>query len=274
MMRKYLLLLGASVALMLGLCATNQRPVDATVRATATIYLHGHHGGERSMDDLMASAEAADDAHSVITAVVQRDGKVDLHGYWPADTVRPLVKLVFKNNRTTRRHRISNWLRNVLVALRDRYGITKFNMVAHSMGNIACLFYELRYGRDPQMPQLHKYVALGGNFDGIPGHNRHQHPNHTLPDGRPAWLSPNFKQALRLRQNFPRKVQVLNIYGDMDGQHNDGKVLNASSRSLGFLLKKRLKSYREIKVRGWEAQHAMLRSNPQVALNVNQFLFP
>lgn len=263
------------LGLFAGMVLTENAPTKAAARSTVTLYLHGHHGGERSMDDLIRSAETDNDAHSVITAIVRRDGTVRLKGAWPKKTVRPLVKVVFRNNRTMRYHRISNWLRNVLEALQSRYGISKFNIVAHSLGNAAVLFYELRYGHDAYLSQLRKYVAIAGNFDGIPGKHRDQHRNRIMSDGRPEWFAPKFKDAMRLRNNFPKKqVKVLNIYGNLGGgMHSDGKVLNASSRSLGFLLRRRAKSYREIKIDGWDAQHSVLRTNPQVALDVNEFLF-
>ncbi|WP_179394621.1 alpha/beta hydrolase [Lacticaseibacillus absianus] len=267
-----------SLCLLLALIATGPRPVHAATtaeRAPATLYLHGHFGGPHSMDYLMHAAEVADKAHAVITATVKRNGHVRLRGRWPANTRRPLVKIVFQNNRTMRYHRISNWLHNVLVALQRRYHIKRFNIVAHSLGNAAVLFYMLRYGQDRTLPQLNKYAAIAGNFDGIPGRHRGQHPNALLPSGRPRWLAPPFRQALALRRHFPvDQVDILNLYGNLDdGTHSDGKILNASSRSLGYLLGKQARHYQEKAFNGAMAQHSMLRLNAKVATTINRFLW-
>lgn len=273
-MRRMSIIIAIVVALIA--CGRCHGVVHAAVpRATPTLYLHGHHGGPHSMDALMASAERTDRAHAVITAVVSRRGTVTLHGRWPVGTRKPLVKIVFRNNRTLRYQRISTWLRNVLVAMQRRYGITRFNVVAHSLGNAAVLFYELRYGRNQVLPQLNKYVAIAGNFDGIPGKHRGQHPNHILPGGRPAWLAPPFKHALRRQDNLDlHTADVLNLYGNLeDGTHSDGKVLNASSRALKYLLAGHVHSYHEREFVGWRAQHSLLRVNVGVAESVNTFLW-
>lgn len=275
-MRKYILMVVAAFLLVVSAAQTQTTAATAAkMRAIPTLYLHGHHGGPRSMDALMVSAESSDRAHAVITAVVSRRGKVHLRGKWPRGTRRPLVKIVFKNNRTLRYHRISTWLHSVLVALQRRYGVTHFNVVAHSLGNAAVLFYELRYGRDHRLPQLNKYAAIAGNFDGIPGRHRGQHRNHIMPGGRPAWIAPQFRHALRRQDNLDlHNAEVLNIYGNIeDGSHSDGKVLNASSRALKYLLKGHVRTYHSHEFLGWRAQHSMLRLNPEVATAVDDFIW-
>ena len=251
--------------------------VHASVqRQVPTLYLHGHHGGPNSMVPLMTAAQRTDHATAVVTATVDGDGPVHLDGDWPVATHRPLIKIVFKNNRTLNYHRIADWLRNVIEKLQSRYQITKFNIVAHSLGNAAVLFYELRYGDVPGLPKLQRYVAIAANFNGVPGvhHLRRQH--HLGPDGRPPWFAPDFRRALRMRRHFPvNQVDVLNIYGNIgDGTYWDGKVLNVSSRSLKYLLGRRLRTYRTLPIYGPQAQHSLLRYNLEVAGATNHFLWP
>ncbi|WP_125702692.1 alpha/beta hydrolase [Lacticaseibacillus daqingensis] len=243
--------------------------------APVTLYLHGHHGGPHSMDYLMQTAAKNDHARTVLTATVSPTGRVRLSGHWRQGTQRPLIKVVFQDNRTMRYTRISNWMHAVLVTLQTRYHIQQFNVVAHSLGNAAVLFYELRFGQDRSLPQLAKYVAIAGNFDGIPGRHRGQHANHLRPDGRPAWLAPAFRQALALRHHFPaHQVAILNLYGNLDdGTHSDGKILNASSRSLGYLLGQKARHYQARVFNGALAQHSLLRLNPRVAAATNRFLW-
>lgn len=248
----------------------------ATVRQVPTLYLHGHRAGPNAMNALIQTAEQEDHATSVLTATVNNDGAVTFSGDWPADSHRPLVKVVFVNNRTLRYNRISDWFRDVLVALQQQYGISRYNVVAHSLGNAAVLFYELRYGQYQQLPQLQKYVAIAGNFDGIPGVHRPRRKHRLGPGGKPPWVVPDYRRALGLRRHFPaHQVSVLNIYGDLgDGQHWDGKINNVSSRSLRYLLGSRLKSYQTLEFTGPLAQHRLLRTNPAVIKAVDHFLWP
>lgn len=273
MLKRILLLLACLIAL--GMAPLNLAHA-AVQRQVPTLYLHGHRAGPRAMDALIQTAQAEDHATSVLTATVNANGQVKLHGDWPVASHRPLVKVVFKNNRTLRYDKIANWLHDVLEALQARYGITRFNIVAHSLGNAAVLFYELHYGQYRQLPQLQKYVAIAGNFDGIPGVHRPRAKHRLGPGGKPPWMAPAYKRALKLRCNFPvYQVSVLNIYGNLgDGRHWDGKINNVSSRSLRYLLGDRLRSYQALEFTGPLAQHRLLRTNPAVIAAVDHFLWP
>ncbi|MFD1392648.1 alpha/beta hydrolase [Lacticaseibacillus jixianensis] len=274
-MRKHIWFLLAFVALALG--AAQPAPVLATIqRQVPTLYLHGHRSGPRAMAAFIKTAQAEDHATSVLTATVNNDGAVKLHGRWPVASHRPLIKVVFKNNRTLRYGKISDWLAAVITTLQHRYHIRRFNIVAHSLGNAAVLFYELRYGQYTQLPQLQKYVAIAGNFDGVPGVHRPRAAHRMGPGGKPPWMAPAYLQAMHMRSHFPKyQVSVLNIYGDLgDGRHWDGKVNNVSSRSLRYLLGSRLRSYEALEFTGPLAQHRLLRTNPAVIQATDHFLWP
>lgn len=256
----------------------NQPTHAKTARSsqTVTLYLHGHHGNKRSMQFLMSSAVFEDHAHMGVTAFVNSRGHVRLKGHWPKNTRRPLVNVVFKNNRTRSYAKVSLWLHRTLVALKHRYGFERYNIVAHSLGNAAVLFNELKYSRHRRLPKLHKYVAIAGNFDGVPGRHKRQHANRLLGNGRPAWLAPKYKYALRHRNRLQMKgARVLNIYGRLHehGRHFDGKILNPSSRSLKYLLRGKVAGYRERRFVGPDAQHSRLQTNPRVADAVNRFIW-
>ena len=65
---------------------------------------------------------------------------------------------------------------------------------------------------------------------------------------------------------------VLNIYGDYKNG-SDGSVLNASSRSLKYLVADNAKSYQEKKITGKLAQHSQLHENQEVDKILIQFLW-
>ncbi|WP_125708277.1 alpha/beta hydrolase [Lacticaseibacillus porcinae] len=259
--------------MLIGLVATTSRPVHAASTASlpVTLYLHGAHGNQRSMSHLVKAAQWDADA-SVITAKVDRQGRVKFSGHWHAHAKQRLVKVVFADNKTRNYDTLATWLHTVLLGLQQQYNVQQFNVVAHSLGNAGLLFYELKYGQDQQLPQLKKYVAIAGNFDGIPGKHRGQHTNWLTPSGKPAWLAPDYQFALQHRDAFPRGVKVLNLFGDHH-DHQDGKVLNASSQSLGYLLRGRLASYQTHTFYGSHATHSGLRKSWRVADMVDHYLF-
>ena len=61
--------------------------------------------------------------------------------------------------------------------------------------------------------------------------------------GKPNQVTQTFQRLLPLREVFPQnQIDVLNIYGDYKNG-SDGSVLNASSRSLKYLVADNAKSY-------------------------------
>ncbi|MFD1431125.1 alpha/beta hydrolase [Lacticaseibacillus yichunensis] len=254
--------------------ATPRQTTAAHEQAPVTLYLHGHFGNAHSMQALMTRAEQVDNAQQVLTATVDSHGQVTFTGHWLARVRRPLVKVVFQDNRTLNYDLISDWLHNVLVGLRARYGVKKFNIVAHSLGNAAVLYYELRYGKDHKLPQLQRYAAIAGNFDGIPGMHMQPRNNRIQRSGQPRFLAPDFRRAMLDRDSIPAgQIDFLNVYGDWDDTGSDGRIFNASSRALGWLVAGRARSYREAKFTGARAQHSQLRTNPKVARTVDEFLW-
>lgn len=278
-MRKRLWVIGLTILItMLGFSqftTGKQASVKSRRTAVATLYIHGHHADPGAMNFLMASAAWQDNAHFVVTATVSPQGQVQLSGKWPAGTQHPLVKVLFENNHTRNYRLLRVWLHNVLVALHHRYGIRRFNVVAHSLGNAAVMNYELANSDKRGLPKLQKYVAIAGNFDGIPGRHKNQHPNFIMADGLPHWRAPWYKFAYRHRSRFDmQQTSVLNIYGNLrNGTHSDGKILNASTKSLKPLIKGHIGRYQAQEFVGENVQHRRLRENPRVANRVDKFLF-
>lgn len=250
-----------------------QTAVHATTQPV-TVYLHGHNGNRHSMLALMAAAKRQKQATPALVMTVSAADQVTCYGQLTAHTPRPLVQVVFLDRHELDYHRLRRWLYNVLATLNSRYDVRQVNLVAHSLGNTAVLFYLLRWGRDAHLPQVAKWVSIAGNFDGIAGMHLQPQHNHLNANGRPHLLAPAFRQAMLWRDRFPA-VAILNIYGNLaDGSASDGRILNASSRALGFLVAGHAASYTERRFSGPAAQHSRLRENPQVATAANDFLWP
>jgi len=237
----------------------------------ATIYLHGFGGGPGSTNTLIKNAEK-DGAQKVLTATVAPSGKVTWTGD-PQKVKHPIIQVLFTNNRNPDYTVDGTWVRNVMRGLKRQYGVTEVNIVAHSMGNMAAMFYATRYGNDKDVPTLKAYVAIAGHYDGILG--RDDQPNRIKlnAQGYPTPVNETYADLVRLRDKFPKNVRVLNLYGNLeDGSNSDGRVANNSSRSLKYLVAPSQASYREQMFKGKDAQHSALHQNPAVAKAVDDFL--
>ncbi|WP_125709101.1 alpha/beta hydrolase [Lacticaseibacillus porcinae] len=246
----------------------------STITQPVTLYVHGHHGTIRSMRPLMLAAQRDANATPALIATVKPDGEVSYLGRLTARMHHPMVQVVFDDKRTVDFHRLRMYLHNVVFGLKARYHVRAVNFVAHSLGNTAVEWYLLRWGQDPKLPHVKKWAAIAGPFDSIPRMHMQPMHNHLDPDGQPHLMAPDYRMAMLRRDQFPR-LAVLNIYGDLeDGSHSDGKILNASSRALGYLLTNHSGSYQELRFTGPDAQHTKLRDNPRVAAAVDNFLWP
>lgn len=230
---------------------------------TLTIFFHGYNSGAHAEQYMVNGIKKAGVTKTVITAEVAADGKVTLQGRIPSGAINPLVMVNFENSRNTDYAMQGQWVKNVVVKLQQTYHIKKMNIEAHSMGNMAVMYYLLANGQNKKLPQLQKQVAMAGTFDGAMGWNEPSNLTVNKKTGKPSAENDTFKKLLPLRHTYPQQVQVLNIYGDL-GDGNDSQVSNSSCQTLRYLINGRAKSYREVKITGQNAKHELLHHNPQV----------
>lgn len=240
-----------------------------------TFYLHGYSGTANSTNGMISYATKNSNAHKVFTATVDKNGKVTLKGDWSKDVSRPIVQVVFQDNRNNNFKVTQSWFKNVLTAVNKKHSFKQFNAVAHSMGNLTLMYYELYNGPDKKLPQLQKQINIAGHFDGILGRDDKANENTIQANGEPKILNSYYKDQLNRRNNFPKdQVDILNIYGNLnDGSNSDGDVTNVSSQSLRYLLRGRFKNYEEFRVFGPKAQHSQLHENEQVDKQISNFLW-
>ena len=247
------------------------------VNATPTLYFHGALSNYHSEESLVKAAERAGVTNSVIRADVNADGKVKLVGTIPQNAVNPIVMVNYKNNLQIDFYKAGRYATNVVRALQEKYGITKINMIGHSLGNMSIMYYMLENDADSKMPQLQKQVDIAGHFDGVdsPGLTADltQPKGLKIVNGKPNKMNQAYKQILKLRQTYPKnQVEVLNIIGN-NGNQSDGVVKNVSSLSLGYLLQDRAKSYQVLTYTGHNAEHGRLTFNSQVERDIINFLW-
>ncbi|WP_251575355.1 alpha/beta hydrolase [Limosilactobacillus agrestimuris] len=253
----------------------NNRFVHST---TATLFFHGGGSSYRAETGMVNAAKRAGVTNTIIRADVTNNGKVTLHGNMHRGAINPIVEVNYENNRQLDFNKHGEYATNVVKMLKERYGINKINMVGHSLGNISIIYYMLRNGQNKDMPKLEKQVDIAGHFggltfDGIPEGIAQPAGMKLNSAGKPNHMNATYKQMTAARKAYPKgQVAVLNIYGDI-GNHTDGRVTNASSRSLQYLVASRAKSYTELKVTGKNAQHSKLHDNKQVDQALIKFLW-
>ena len=237
-----------------------------------TIFFHGWGSSSRAERHMANAAIDAGVTKTIIDAKVDKDGQVTLDGSIPKDAINPIVLVNFDNNRGASTQDQGNYAYAVVKALQDTYGITEINMVAHSYGNMAIVYYMLQHGSDTSLPKLVKQVDIAGHFNGIIGMDEPE--NITLDDeGKPSSMTESFQELLSLGNHYPQgQVEVLNIYGNT-GKGSDERVTNLSSQSLGYLLKGHVKSIQEKEISGPDGQHSKLHETALVDKPIIAFLW-
>ncbi|WP_017638478.1 alpha/beta hydrolase [Staphylococcus sp. E463] len=242
---------------------------------TATIFLHGYGGSEKSETFMVKQATQQGVTQNVITAKVDSNGEVNFKGHMKSKAINPIIKIELEDNKNGDTSQNAKNIKNVLSQLKTKYEIKKYNFVGHSMGNLSFAYFMKMYGIDKKLPQLNKEVNIAGTFNGVLNLNEKVNEISVDKKGKPNKMTDNFKELLPLKNIYKNKdIKVLNIYGDLkDGTHSDGRVSNSSSKSLQYLIGNSVKSYKESKYTGKSAQHSQLHENKKVADEIVEFLW-
>ena len=235
-------------------------------------FFHGWGSSSRAERHMANAAKKAGVTKTIIDAKVDKDGQVTLDGSIPKGAINPIVLVNFDNNRGASTQDQGDYAYAVVKALQDNYGITEMNMVGHSYGNMAIVYYMLQHGSDTSLPKLVKQVDIAGHFNGIIGMNEPE--NNSLDgEGKPTSMTESYEELLSLGDNYPQgQVEVLNIYGNT-GKESDERVTNLSSQSLAYLLKGHVKSYQEKEITGPNGQHSKLHETALVDKPLIAFLW-
>lgn len=245
-----------------------QKYVQST---TPTLFFHGYGSSANAERHMTDAAKKAGVTKTVIRANVDRNGAVTLGGDIPKGAINPIVEVNYEDNRNP--NKVSQYAKAVVTKLQQTYGFKKMNMVGHSLGNMSILYYLLDHGQDEKLPQLQKQVNIANFAAGLEAMGLPADVKVDKTTGKPNQVTQTFQRLLPLREVFPQnQIDVLNIYGDYKNG-SDGSVLNASSRSLKYLVADNAKSYQEKKIIGKLAQHSQLHENPEVDKILIQFLW-
>lgn len=242
--------------------------------STPTIFFHGYGSSYNAETQMTGAIKKAGVTKKIVRINVSPNGYAKLIGSISNKSKNPLVEVNYDNNKMQDYYTAAKWAKNVITLLQEEYKFKSVNLVGHSMGNMAINYYIMENSGKKGMPKVNKVVDIAGHFDGILGID--DKPNRIKFDsnGKPNTMDKSYKQLLKLRKVYPTNTKVLNIYGDLDnGTHSDGRVSNASSKSLRYLVSKRAKSYQEKRIVGKLGQHSKLHENKQVDKALIKFLW-
>lgn len=242
--------------------------------STPTLFFHGYGSSFNAETQMTDAAKAAGVTRKVVRVNVSPNGYAKLIGSIPKSAKNPIVEVNFDDNKMTNYHTAGKWAKNVITLLQKDYKFKSVNLVGHSMGNMAINYYILDNAGKKGMPKVNKVVDIAGHFNGILGVDDKANQMKLASNGKPEKMNKYYKELLKLRKVYPTNTKVLNIYGDKgDGTHSDGRVSNASSQSLKYLVQDRARSYKEKKITGKMAQHSKLHENKEVDKLLINFLW-
>ena len=242
---------------------------------TPTFFFHGYGSSYHAEEYMVNGAvkEGITTKNAVIRANVRPNGSVKLIGKIKANSKNPVVEVNFDNPRNGNYKVDGKWARNVIVTLQNHYRFQRINLVGHSMGNMAIMYYLREYNNDHQLPILNKQVAIAGNFNGLVMADNNKNNDRVASDGKPLNnVTKQYRYLEALRKTYPESADVLNIYGNK-GNGTDGDLTIQSAQSMKYLVQPRAKSYQEQEMKGHQASHSRLHHNDDVNALLYSFLW-
>lgn len=250
------------------------KKVTASLTDTKTIptfFFHGWGSSANAETQMANAAKNAGASNTIIQADVSKNGTVKLKGTISKNAKNLIIKVNLEDNQSGK----TSYVKDVITAISNKYHYAKINLVGHSMGNLQIANYINQNYNNKKLSQINKVVSIAGHYDGYLGEKAGQKAKiKNKKTGEPDIYSDGFKQLLPLRKHYPRQIEVLNIYGNKeDGSNSDGSVSVASAQSYKYLINGRAKSYREVEIKGKNAQHSKLHENKEVDKLLIDFLW-
>lgn len=235
---------------------------------TATFFVHGmpsSYVSELQMTRFLVDAGMTPPA-DVIVANVKSNGDVILSHHLPKNPVNPIIEVNFKNNREKSIRQMAFWIRDAVEAVQREYPVRRINFVGHSTGPVPILYYVMMTRHNQTLPRVNRIISLGGAINGALTPFNSMQTSSVTDDGYPTDdVTKDYLALQPLHNCFPRYIKVDNIYGNLsDENDSDGRVTNASSQSMRYLVKNRAKAYHEIELTGPDVYHSGLHNSKRV----------
>ena len=247
-------------------------PLTTHQTAVPTLFIHGYGGTAGSFNGMLSRFEENSWGKSELTLTVQPAGIISGIGEWRNESNNPMIQVLFADNKNNEWNQ-ADWIKAVLVYLKQTYQIEEVNLVGHSMGGVSSFRYLVTYGDDDSLPIVNKFVAIGAPFNDFVTGNEEQSLDALIQDG-PLVISQRYSDFAAGIQQYPKDTPLLNIVGDVqDGSDGDGTVPMRSALSIGHLMQTNGIEYHEEIVTGSQTSHSQLHENTQVDKLVADFIW-
>ncbi|CAK8053946.1 alpha/beta hydrolase [Eupransor demetentiae] len=266
-----LAVLVAIVVIALALVTYKKASGQTDVKPTeATVFFHGY-GSSRNAEQSM-SRYLVDKGYSNrrINVTVSKDSKVSFNRKAAAGDKHPIYLVQFNDNSNTDFAKTTDWVDTIMTQLHEQ-GITKVNLIGHSMGNMAIVYYLKSHSQYPDnLPRVERTIDIAGHFNGLRFQN--DASAGLEANGMPSKETDSYRSLAGLEKYYENnKTKVLNIYGDSTGNGSDTTVPNNSSKSLRYFVRQP-STYQEKLITGKQAQHSKLHENKEVDQAIYDFL--
>lgn len=188
-----------------------RRVANVATSQTPTIFIPGWGGNAWTYNGMLRWFSRQGYATKVLTVKVDWTGTPHFSGAWPQTAENPTIQILFEHNFTLDYQQQIGWITRILRELKQRYGVTHYNAVAHSWGGSAIVQSLVRYGDQADLPRLKRLVLLGAPVEEGP-----------VKGG----VDPAYRQLLAARQHLWANAgaEIHNVYGLLAGRLTDGEV--------------------------------------------------
>lgn len=261
----------ALIAIVIGILVNQNKRSSGPKPTEATVFFHGYgssRNAEKSMSKYLIDKKVS---NRTINVTVSKSGKVTFSGKAKAGDKNPLYLVQFDNNSNTDFDKTNQWVTTIMKQL-HKQGIQNVNLIGHSMGNMAIVYYLKNHvQQSSQLPTVKREIDIAGHFNGL---NRDSAAFSALNEnGQPTQETASFKVLAGLENYYKNnQTRVLNIYGNSTGStQSDSTVPNNSSKSLKYFVQSP-STYQERLISGKNAQHSKLHENKEVNELLVKFL--
>lgn len=176
----------------------SQKYVQST---TPTFFFHGWGSGAH-----------AGVTKTVIVANVAQNGTVELEGKIPHGAINPIIEVNLIDNENSNYTTDGHYVAAAIQKVCQTYHFKKYQVEAHSMGNMAFLYCLLQNANNSKFPKLQKEVALAGTFDGVIGWNQPANLQYNERTGEATPATKSYQKLKKLRHTYPTTARVLLKY--------------------------------------------------------------
>lgn len=224
-----------------------KRRSDTEYAAVPTLFIPGWGGNAWTYNGLLRWLARRGYGHKVLTVTVSRTGVLHFTGTWTGQATNPLIQVLFTHSFTTDYQQQIRWITAVLRQLRQRYGITSYNVVAHSWGGSAAVSSLVLHGPAVDLPRPNRLILLGTPVD-------ESQPTRPVDEA--------FERLRAQRANLQAMgpLTIYNVYGTLLGRQTDGSVPVTQVQALRQVVVGSPVTYREHHVPG--VSHSQLHASP------------